>query len=321
MANLQSINVQSGALTLPVGSIAQRPTLSSGDRGYTRINNSFSPPQLEVWDGSSWVSLTGKTSGTGLSSSTPAASPDEILDAYPEADDGLYWIDVEGTARQIWCDMKNGGWMLAARFNNSSNSWQADDGKWTNTDVLNSTSSSTDNQDIKTYAWFWSNGGNMRVRWCLGFRHNWLEEWWYHTSGIRGIFADTPYVTTNADWNVPRGTRHTRQDFEEWFNRSIDVSGTPFGSYTGRAYQNGNGASWSNCNMRGVNMSPNSGGQRLRFGTTLNNEADCSSNDYEWGIGMTGGRAGSYSVGRRANYNAGPYQQTTTNITGWCFVK
>jgi len=297
LATLDSINVGGNkTLTLPVGTSAQRPRLPQA--GMARLNSDYSPPILEIYDGSSWKLFTGKyDSGVGLTQSSPADKPDDILDAYPEAADGLYWINVSGTARQIYCDMRNGGWMLAARFNNSSS-------------------------NIKTYAWLWSDNGNMRVRWCLGFRHNYLEEYYYHTNGLRGIFSDTPYITTNINWNVPRGTRHTRQDFEEWFNKSIDISGTSEDSYTGRAYVNGAGSNfWSNCNMRGVNTAGNSGGVRIRFGTQLNNETQCSSNDYYWGMGITGSALGSVSVGRRANYDGGGYRQTTTNMTGWCFVK
>lgn len=321
MANLQNIRITGDTLVLPSGTTAQRPV--SPVTGSVRLNTDFTPPLLEIYDGSGWKTFSRRyNSGIGLVSSQPATRPTDILDAYPQATDGLYWINVAGTARQVYIDMRGGGWMLAARFNNSSSSWAADDAKWTNTAVLNETSSPTTNQDIKTYAWLWSDSGNLKVRWSLGFIQNYLEEWWYHSNGLRGIFSDTPYVRTNANWNVPRGTRHTRQDFEEWFNKSINVSGTPRGSYSGRAYQNGaSGAFWSHCNMRGVNMRPNSGNIRVRYGTALNNETECASCDYYWGLGLNGVAMGSSSVGRRANYTGSGYSINTNNITGWCFVQ
>jgi len=320
MADLQSLNIDGDILQLPTGTTGQRP--SSPQIGMARLNTDTSPPVLEIYDGSGWKTFNGKYSaGLGSLSQSPAEHPEEILDFNPEAPNGLYWININGTARQIWCDMEAGGWMLAARFNGSSSTWQHDSSNWTNTNVFNSTDDPDSNTDIKTHAWFFHRGGNMKTRWCLGFKENYLEEWWYNDNGIRGFFADAAAIQTNVNFGVARGTRHSRQDFIEWWNKSRDISGTPEDSYTGRAYVNGTGGTnWNNCNMRGINFRANGGGDRMRYGITLNNEGDCSSNDYEWGMGFSSNRVGSVGSARRSNYDGGGYRVNDHPIS-WCFVK
>jgi hypothetical protein len=314
MATLQSLVIDdTGFLQLPTGTTAERP--ASPVAGYTRINTSFTPPQLELWNGSAWRDYKNRfTAGLGLASESPASNAVEILDYNPQAADGLYWINVSGTARQIWCDMKNGGWMFAGRMTSDS-TFGYDSALWTDGNVLNSTSAPTVAQNIKTYAWFLPIN---KARMSLGFIHNYLEENWYSTNGLVGIFS-TPAVNTNINWNASRGSQFGRQKFIEWFNRSINVSGTAAGAYGGRAYQNGNGASWDNCNMGGVNMQGNSGTWRHRYGIQLNNEGECASSDYGWGLGIVG-QLGTVGAGKKANYNAGPYVWNTGD-NGWIFVQ
>jgi hypothetical protein len=318
MASLQSLTVsQTGFLQLPVGTTAERP--ASPVTGQMRVNTTFTPPQLEIYSGSAWRDYKNRyTAGLGLSSAAPAASAQEILTCYPQAADGLYWITVSGTARQIWCDMKNGGWMFAGKMTSSS-TFQYDAALWTDGNVTNATSSPTTASDIKSYAWFLP---VTKARISLGFIYNYLEEDWESSTGLVGIFS-TPAISTNNNfgdyYTGMRGTRYSRQKMEEWFNRSINVSGTGFGSYAGRAFQVGNGATWINCNMRGVNMLGNGGGAKVRYGVQLNNEGDCGSNDYFWGIGHSNA-LGAVGAGWRSNYNAGPYQQTSTS-NGWIFVR
>lgn len=326
MATLLNVNIDdTGSIRIPVGTTAQRP--ASPQIGQTRLNTSFIPPQLEIYNGTAWRDYRNRhAAGVGFSSASPAASALEILEANPQVQDGLYWIDVQGTARQIWCDMKNGGYMFAGRMQGTT--WAHDDAKWTNTAVLNETSSPTSNLDIKTYAWFVP---IKRARISLSQINNYLEEDWEYSAGLGGVFA-VPEINTNINWDpfpgvsAGRLTKHTRQNFEKWFNKSNNINGTLADGlggpqFNGRGYINGAaGAFWSNCNMRGVNMRSNSGGIRVRYGTLLNNEAECASCDYYWGIGFNGTAFGNVGSGKRANYTGSGYGiQTTT--TGWIFVQ
>ena len=195
MASLQSLTVsQTGFLQLPVGTTAERP--GTPVTGQMRVNSSFTPPQLEIWNGSAWRDYKNRfTAGLGLSSASPAASAQEILTCYPQAADGLYWISVSGTARQIWCDMKNGGWMFAGRMTSSS-TFQYDAALWTDGNVTNATSSPTTASDIKSYAWFLP---ITKARISLGFIYNYLEEDWESSNGLVGIFSTTA-INTNNNW-------------------------------------------------------------------------------------------------------------------------
>jgi hypothetical protein len=50
---------------------------------------------------------------TAIGTSTnPASSCGAILARQPTAPDGPYWLNPDGTARQVYCDMANGGWAL-----------------------------------------------------------------------------------------------------------------------------------------------------------------------------------------------------------------
>lgn len=326
MASFINVNIDdTGFIRLPVGTTAERPV--APQTGMMRVNTSFTPPQLEVYNGTAWRDYRNKfVAGLGLTSTTAASSAEEILEYNPQAQDGLYWINVSGTARQIWCDMKNGGWMFAGRMQGTT--WAYDDAKWTNTTVLNDTSSPTTNNDIKTYAWFVP---IKKARISLSQINNYLEENWDFSNGLVGVFS-VPQINTNINWDPSPGvsagrmSKYTRADFIEWFNKSNNVNGTLAAGmggpqFNGRGYINGVSPNfWSNCNMRGVNMAYNSGNIRHRYGIGLNNEVECTSCDYYWGIGFNGTPFGNVGAGKRANYNGSGYQWSTAT-TGWIFVK
>jgi len=326
MATFVNVNVDdTGFIRLPAGTTAQRP--ASPQTGQMRINTSFTPAQLEVYNGTAWIDYRNKFSpGLGLVSTVPATSAEQILEYNPQAQDGFYWISVSGTARQIWCDMRNGGWMFAGRMQGGT--WAYDDAKWTNTAVLNDTSTPTTNTDIKSYAWFVP---IKQARMSLEFINNYLEEDWDFSNGLVGVFS-SPEINTNINWDpspgvsAGRGSKHTRQGFMRWFNKSRNVNGTLADGmggpqFNGRGYINGTSPNfWSNCNMRGVNIRTNSGGIRIRYGVSLNNEVDCVSSDYYWGLGVTGGGFGNVGAGLRANYNGSSYVINTTSV-GWIFVR
>jgi len=326
MATLINVNIDdTGFIQLPAGTTAQRP--ASPQTGMMRVNTSFNPPQLEVYNGTDWRDYKNRfTAGLGSSAASAASSAEEILEYNPQAQDGFYWINVSGTARQIWCDMKNGGWMFAGRMQGTT--WSHDDAKWTNTAVLNATSSPTTNTDIKTYAWFVP---IKKARISLSFINNYLEEDWDYSNGLAGVFS-VPAISTNINWDPSPGvsagrlSKHTRQDFIEWFNKSNNVNGTQADGmggpqFNGRGYINGVGGNqWNNCNMRGVNIRTNSGNVRIRYGISLNNEVDCVSSDYYWGVGFNGTPFGNNGAGKRSNYTGSGYAWNTAT-TGWIFVK
>ena len=73
----------------------------------------------------------------GQSADKPAASASAILAAYPNSQSGVYWIKIQGGvgAKQVYCDMTNGGWMLVMRGLGAENIPYGD-ARWTTSDEI-----------------------------------------------------------------------------------------------------------------------------------------------------------------------------------------
>jgi len=71
----------------------------------------------------------------GQSADKPAASASTILAAYPNSQSGVYWIKIQGGvgAKEVYCDMTNGGWMLVMRGIGADNIPYGD-ARWTASD-------------------------------------------------------------------------------------------------------------------------------------------------------------------------------------------
>jgi len=72
----------------------------------------------------------GGGSGLGSSSDNPANNAYDIIQAGDSVGDGLYWINVNGTPKQVWCDMtagshstgsNPGGWMMVYKCDANGN--------------------------------------------------------------------------------------------------------------------------------------------------------------------------------------------------------
>ncbi len=73
----------------------------------------------------------------GQSADKPAASASTILAAYPNSQSGVYWIKIQGGvgAKEVYCDMTNGGWMLVMRGLGAENIPYGD-ARWTTSDEI-----------------------------------------------------------------------------------------------------------------------------------------------------------------------------------------
>ena len=111
-----SQNVQmssTGALTIPKGTTAQRPTASSG---MIRFNTTAGLP--EVYTGSDWIYMTGLN---GSSAETAAPSASDIKAVNPAATDGVYWLKFasgSNTAFQAYIifSKSDGPWVKALQW-------------------------------------------------------------------------------------------------------------------------------------------------------------------------------------------------------------
>ena len=61
----------------------------------------------------------GSVGGLGSSAGNAATSAKAILAADPSASSGAYWIEVQGVATELYCDMTTdgGGFMLCGKYN------------------------------------------------------------------------------------------------------------------------------------------------------------------------------------------------------------
>lgn len=115
MATLSSLTINdTGFLQVALGTTAQRPAASAG-----QMRKNSTTGIVEIYNGTSWASLSAKRNiALGSSSTNPAKNALHILASYPQAPTGLYWIQPTGyaTAQQIYCDMdwQGGGWMMVS---------------------------------------------------------------------------------------------------------------------------------------------------------------------------------------------------------------
>jgi len=142
MATLKDITTTSvNADKLPAGTTAQRPP--SPQTGMMRFNTSFG--EVEFYNGSSWINPnTGAVAGLGQSSESAANSAEEILRAYPDSADGVYWINLPTDGpQQTYCLMDRrydgGGWMMAMKATRGT-TFGYFANYWTTNNTLNETS-------------------------------------------------------------------------------------------------------------------------------------------------------------------------------------
>lgn len=104
--------------------------INYAQEGSIRYNTDFD--EVEIWNGYMFVNpQTGTWAGLGKSERTPALSAVHIMENYPQAESGTYWIHPAnwlGKPELIYCEMENdgGGWMqigYAGNLNSSSGPW------------------------------------------------------------------------------------------------------------------------------------------------------------------------------------------------------
>lgn len=222
----------------------------------------------------------------GLTSATAAVSAQAIKSAYPNATDGVYWIDLPTTGpKQVYCLMDSkydgGGWMMAmkattgATFNYSANYWYT-------ANTLNPTDLTRNDGDAKYDVMNYYPAKDMFALWPdIGASGNEsgsidnLTNWSWLQNNFHNSGATTTLISKFA-------ASPTQSTFETNLTGTVTFSGfgTPFSSQPGFAFY-------------GFNYLGNAN-SKLRWGFTWNQEADQGTNDVSSGIGLN---ARSYSAG------------------------
>ena len=221
-----------------------------GTVGYVTDDNG----NLWFKNASGWKSI---TSPLG-SAANPANSAVDIIAAGDSVGDGFYYITINGTTRQIWCDMTNdgGGWMMAARVHTSTDRWYYSDAYWTNTTLLNETQGPDYAGHVKN--WVYTSFTFSQVRLAAGTTSNGLvESSWGGTS-----FSN--FMTTGVN------SSNSKTTWTNWMTTGLGTSPLP----------------QANCNVIGTNKNYNY--MWVKIGGTFNNEGDCSTNDSGLGFGIDG---------------------------------
>lgn len=222
----------------------------------------------------------------GLTAATAALSAQAIKAAYPNATDGVYWINLPTVGvQQVYCLMDSkydgGGWMLAMKattgttFNYSANYWYT-------ANTLNATDLTRNDADakydvmnyfpVKDLFAVWPDIPNSGTE--SGSIDN-LTNWTWLQNNFHSSGQSTTLISKFA-------ASPTQSTFQTNTTGSITFSGygTPFSSQSGFAFY-------------GFNYTGNAGA-KVRWGFSWNQETDQLTNDVSGGIGLT---AGSYSAG------------------------
>ncbi|MBR58041.1 MAG: hypothetical protein CMH54_08455 [Myxococcales bacterium] len=188
---------------------------------------------------------------------TVYASCKELLDDGQSTGDGTYSIRPDGLGSfDVYCDMTTdgGGWTLIMMMKGDDvSTFRYDSAYWDNSDVLNEL---TTDPDVDT---------NMKNR-------------AYNSLGFSSIRMDMATLGNSHTVDISRGSAHElftgphvdtsyqRQDFLDW----IPVDGSKWDNQP-------------NCNLKGFQLSASQ--TNCRYGISMNNEGDCTSNDASIGFG------------------------------------
>ena len=275
--------INGDGLGLPTTTVAGlSASAPAGSMSYVSDDNG----NLWYKNASGWKSI---TSPLG-SAANPANSAADIIAAGDSVGDGFYYIVINGTTRQVWCDMTNdgGGWMMAARLHTDNSQWTYDNSIWTNTTLLNETQGYDYGGHVKN--WVYTQFAFSEVRIAMQTLSNGIVEptWSNATSFASFMGSSTSSSNSRTTW--------------------INWVETAWGSY---------GQSWlANCNQYGTSKAYNY--QYVKLGGTINGENDCSSNDESLGFGLKGISPYSNNI---SSGTYSPYGKSSGNRVGWIFLR
>ena len=238
----------------------------------------------------------------GLTSANASTSAYQIKQDFPNATDGIYWIDLPTVgAKQVYCIMNSaidgGGWMLAMKATRGT-TFSYSSSHWTTTSTLNTTDLTRNDGDAKFDVMNYFQAKDMMALW--------------------------PDIASNYGSSSTGGSINLSSSFNNWcwlqnsFNGGTRVTPITFFSTSGNNNKfisdasnfAGKGTAFStqtDVRFYGFNYYPSNTTFAVRWGFGWNENGgglypngDQNSNDVSGGIGMAS-QFGSYSAGDKIN--------------------
>jgi hypothetical protein len=245
------------AILLPRGTESQRP--GSTENGLVRYNTDTN--QIEGYFNSRWNSFnyTGTLGSTEANAATSAAA---ILAQEPSSPNGVYWLNHGSGAYQAFCYMSAGGYILVGKIaatSSNNTGWAYGGSNWSATSPISETECQNTNSGDSLNRGYYGYTATTGFLFSLGSFTNTLSV------SRTGVTARSAF--TGSQFNMDS---MSRSQFMTWIN-TAGVSSS-------------NWDNQPNCNRIGFNRTDSSQ-TAMRFGITMNNENDCTSNDSAIGFG------------------------------------
>ena len=214
---------------------------------------------------SDWISITAAV-GTQI---YPASSVQEIKTRTGTTSSGYYWIYLNNTPREVWCDMSGStAWMLAMRGQSGGSTFGYSSAYWTNTSNLNEKSDPLTNTPIKNgYVWQYWSTDEIRITGSTS-----ATNYTANPVTFTGFNKTTLYSIFNGGTNIYDG--QIAYGRGNWINWGIAAAG-----HASTILDN-----QPNCNFDGINVDRTY--HQVRLGISFNNENDCATNDSGVGFGQ-----------------------------------
>lgn len=101
-------------VVIPSGNTDPTTSLETGQIFFNLTANIF-----KIYNGTAWIQISPAKDG---SSSYLAANSAVDLYNLGNTTNGMYWLDLDGTPRQYYCDLAGGGWILFSQYNEGGGS-------------------------------------------------------------------------------------------------------------------------------------------------------------------------------------------------------
>lgn len=166
--------------------------------------------KLKIHNGTDWGSVTFAPLGTSLN---PAPSAAAILAESPSSPDGVYYIDAGGGARETYCDMGRGGWMLVAKIFSDNGNWHWGSGYWTNTATFNESNCLNLTSGTIGKHWLWNEFKASQIR---------MDQWndrannYVHFNNPQGTQTMYTMMVNSGEHTATTITAGNLQNFTLW---------------------------------------------------------------------------------------------------------